>query len=74
MRVAPVALFYHAAPDQEVVTAAKDMARITHANRLGYNGTVLQVCLSMWFLNVQEVLPNLYKSLYGFYGHVHYFT
>ncbi|KAK3885731.1 hypothetical protein Pcinc_010069 [Petrolisthes cinctipes] len=46
MRVAPVALFYHPAPDQKVVSVAKDMALITHGNRLGYNGAVLQ-CLAI---------------------------
>lgn len=69
MRVAPLALFYHAAPDQEVITAARDMARITHANRLGYNGTVLQVSLLaivVWSPNVQEQLPGIWRLSLGF--------
>lgn len=46
MRAAPIALFCHAATEQELVDTAKDMALLTHANRLGYNGTVLQ-CLAV---------------------------
>ena len=43
MRAAPIALFCHNSTEQELVDTAKDMALLTHANRLGYNGTVLQV-------------------------------
>ncbi|KAG0722445.1 Poly(ADP-ribose) glycohydrolase ARH3 [Chionoecetes opilio] len=46
MRVAPIALFCHASTEQELVDTAKDMALLTHANRLGYNGAVLQ-CLAV---------------------------
>ncbi|XP_068249415.1 ADP-ribosylhydrolase ARH3-like [Palaemon carinicauda] len=46
MRVAPVALFCYNKDDQEVVNTAKDSALITHANRMGYNGAVLQ-CLAV---------------------------
>lgn len=43
MRVAPIALFCHAVEEKVVVDMARDMALLTHANRLGYNGAVLQV-------------------------------
>lgn len=46
MRIAPVALFCYDAPDKEVVHIAKDSSLLTHANRLGYNGAVLQ-CLAV---------------------------
>lgn len=46
MRAAPVALFCQNSSEQELVNIAKDMALITHANKLGYNGTILQVSLS----------------------------
>lgn len=46
MRVAPVALFCCATRRQELIDIARDMALITHGNRLGYNGAVLQ-CLAV---------------------------
>lgn len=46
MRVAPVALFCCKAEENEVIRVAKDSALLTHANRLGYNGAVLQ-CLAV---------------------------
>lgn len=49
MRIAPVALFCYDAPDQEIVHIAKDSSLLTHANRLGYNGAVLQVILQWSF-------------------------
>lgn len=49
MRIAPVALFCYDAPDKEVVHIAKDSSLLTHANRLGYNGAVLQVTIVCLF-------------------------
>ncbi|XP_045584021.2 ADP-ribosylhydrolase ARH3 isoform X1 [Procambarus clarkii] len=47
MRVAPIALYCYATKGQELVDIARDMALITHSNRLGYNGAVLQ-CLAVY--------------------------
>lgn len=46
MRAAPIALFCHNSSEQELVDTAKNMALITHANKMGYNGTILQ-CLAV---------------------------
>ncbi|KAG7170292.1 ADP-ribose glycohydrolase ARH3-like [Homarus americanus] len=46
MRVAPVALFCYATK-AGLVDTSRDTALITHANRLGYNGAVLQ-CLAIY--------------------------
>lgn len=47
MRVAPIALFCYAVEEKVLVDMARDMALLTHANRLGYNGAVLQ-CLAVY--------------------------
>ena len=43
MRIAPVALFCYDEQTPVVIDMAKQSALITHANRLGYNGAILQV-------------------------------
>ncbi|XP_076056758.1 ADP-ribosylhydrolase ARH3-like [Oratosquilla oratoria] len=43
MRVAPVALFGYSLDKEEVFKIAKESTQLTHSNRLGYNGAVLQV-------------------------------
>ncbi|KAL7638779.1 UNVERIFIED_CONTAM: hypothetical protein RMT77_010313 [Armadillidium vulgare] len=42
MRIAPIALFTHSEPIPVVIDMAKQSAKVTHANRLGYNGAILQ--------------------------------
>ena len=58
MRAAPISLFCYSSSEQELVDTAKDMALLTHANRLGYNGTVLQVIpeRALYMLRVLNLL------------------
>ena len=53
MRIHPIALFAVNDGTDKVAELAKDTTRITHANRHGYNGAILQVLLNI-FLNIAK--------------------
>jgi len=46
MRVSPVALFCYNDESEDVIEMARESALLTHANRLGYNGAIMQ-CLAV---------------------------
>ncbi|ROT61861.1 Poly(ADP-ribose) glycohydrolase ARH3 [Penaeus vannamei] len=73
MRIAPVALFCYDAPDKEVVHIAKDSSLLTHANRLGYNGAVLQKLEKLLELMEQgdSVTPSQVEDTLGVYISAH---
>ncbi|CAL4151078.1 unnamed protein product, partial [Meganyctiphanes norvegica] len=46
MRISPIALFCYNDGNDEVIDMARKSALLTHANRLGYNGAIMQ-CLAV---------------------------